>query len=345
MKTLASFSPAIIACLGISYALASNPAEKRGISPDFQSRKPAEAAISHPPRSQAPRTLAFADPPAEKKGPPAATKSAQEIIKEACNRLQGYKSVKAKITERVTIQDHSFTAAGSYTQGQNNQVLLELQVSLGGNRGSMLEVCDGQILWVRQDVIDQVRITRRDVQKILQAAEQSGGRVNRTSLVAEMGMGGLSGLLGGIATDMDFSAPTEGEIDTIPAIVLDGKWNQKFLTRFNGGKNAKGPLPAFVPDQVRILLQKDNLFPRRISYAKKTASSVPNTPLMVLDLSNIRLNEQLRPDTFRYNPPATPTPIDETAAYVQAITQAAEAAKAGPGAAPQAPAKQPPKGG
>lgn len=345
MKTQASFTIAIIACAGISYTWGETFLSKPGFPRDFRTVSSRSASIP----TEA-GLVALADPPAEKKKESApVAKTGQEVIKEACQRLQEYKSVKAKLTERVSIQDHSFTAEGSYTQGQKNQVLLDLQVSLGGNRGSMLEVCDGQILWIRQDVIDQVRITRRDVQKILQAAEQSGGRVNPSSLTAEMGMGGLSGLLAGIATDMDFSAPTEEMLDTIPVIVLDGKWNQKFLAKFGGNKGNKNPksvqLPPFVPDQVRIILQKENLFPRRISYAKKSSGSVPNTPLMVLELSKITLNAPLSPNTFKYNPPATPTPIDETANYVQAITQAAAAQQNGPAAPPQAPAKGAPKGG
>lgn len=262
---------------------------------------------------------------------PAATQSSasegSQLLEKARTKLGEYRSIKAVLTERVSITDHSFLAKGTYLQGTRNQVRMEMSVELGRNRGAFLEICDGNILYARHDIIDQTQVTRRDVQKILQAVEQSGGRFSESSMIADLGLGGISGILAGIAADMDFKKPLDEEMKGVPVYVLDGEWNETFMNRFRTDLKIAPKdiqLPAFVPEQIRIILQKDSLFPLRISYLKRNPGGKITSPMLVLEFSEIAFNVKVSNEDFQYVVDQQHTPTDITEFYVQRITAAAQ---------------------
>lgn len=287
------------------------------------------------------RTLAEGEG-APKEASAAASSASPEgaaVLEEARKKLGEYQSVKADLTERISFQDHSFTAKGSYLQGKRNQVRLEMTVELGGNRGALLEICDGNILWTRHDIIDQTQVTRRDVQKILQAVEKSGGRFTESSMIADLGLGGLAGILAGIAADMEFKKPVEETLDGTPVIIIDGQWNETYLNRFRTDPKIAPKdvqLPAFVPDQIRIVLQKETLFPRRITYLKRNPGGKVTSPMLILEFSKVVFNGKVSNEQFQYVPDQQNTPTDVTQMYLQRIEAAAQRAPA----APQNPAPQ-----
>ena len=146
-------------------------------------------------RDSAPgREFAQADK-AEK--PAAGTPSPKDLLLSASDTLKSHASVRATMTEKVTIETNSFTAKGSYLQGQDLQLRMEFTVELRGQKASLLEVCDGQVLWSRHDLgdKDQTQITRRDVRQILKATEQAELRMKTSeekanlnaSIVADLG--------------------------------------------------------------------------------------------------------------------------------------------------------------
>lgn len=261
---------------------------------------------------------------------PAASSSASEgseLLEEARKKLDEYQSIKADLTERISFQDHSFIARGSYLQGKRNQVRLEMTVELGGNRGALLEICDGNILYTRHDIIDQTQVTRRDVQKILQAAQKSGGRFSEASMISDLGLGGIAGILAGIAADMNFEKPQEEELDGTPVYIVDGRWNDEFLNRFrNDLKTAPEDvqLPPFVPEQVRIVLLKDSLFPRRITYLKRTPGGKVMSPMLILEFTKIVFNSKVTNEQFQYVVDQKHPPTDVTNFYINRINAAAQ---------------------
>lgn len=272
--------------------------------------------------------------PAEETGKaetPEVKSSASEgsiLLEEARKKLDEYQSIKADLTERISFQDHSFIARGSYLQGKRNQVRLEMTVELGRNRGALLEICDGNILYTRHDIIDRTDVTRRDVQKILQAAQQlGGGRFSEASMIADLGLGGISGILSGIAADMNFEKPQEEELDGTPVYIVDGQWSAEFLARFgNDPKVAPEAiqLPPFVPEQVRIVLQQDSLFPRRITYLKRSPGGKISSPMLILEFTKIVFNSKVTNEQFQYVVDQQHPPIDVTEHYINRMTTAAQ---------------------
>lgn len=256
----------------------------------------------------------------------------KDILLSAADKLKGYASVRANITEKVTIQTHSFIAKGSYLQGQNLQLRMEFTVELGGAKGSLLEVCDGQVLWTRHDLgeKDQSQITRRDVRQILQAAEQAGQRLKtpdeqatlQTSIVADLGIGGLPALLAAFAKDYDFTKATQGKIDDQDIVTIEGSWNAKYREMWQGSKSKdKAPpqLPVYVPDLVRMSFDKQTEFPRRIEFLKQLPGQSVPSPLMTVDFTKVVFNGKVSRDDFVFIAPERPAPVDITQMYLQRL--------------------------
>ncbi len=286
-------------------------------------------------------------PAAAPKGDP----QAREVLLSASDKLKSYASVRANISEKVSIQTHSFTAKGSYLQGQNLQLRMEFTVELGGQKGSLLEVCDGQVLWTRHDLgeKDQTQITRRDVRQILQAAEKAEQTLKtpdekaafQTSIVADLGIGGLPALLAAFAKDYDFKSASDGKIDDRDVVIVEGTWNSKYREMWLGAKakdKTPPPLPAYVPDLVRLSFDKETQFPRRIEFLKLIPGQATPAPLMTEEFTKVVFNGKVNRDDFVFIPPERPAPVDITQAYLQRLAPPKKDTKA-PAAATGKPAK------
>ena len=155
----------------------------------------AEAEAAKPP--EAGKAAEAGDQPAAAEPVVDASSDPTELIEAARKRLVGYKSIKARLVEAVALGDRRFRASGSYLQGTNLKLRLEYQVTVGATEASLLEVCDGYVLWSRHTIAGRPRITRRDVRQILNAATATPKSME-AMLIAELGLGGLPALMASI---------------------------------------------------------------------------------------------------------------------------------------------------
>lgn len=256
----------------------------------------------------------------------------RDVLMSASEKLKNYASVRTKISQKVTMDSHSFTAKGSYLQGQNLQLRMEFSVELGGQKGSLLQVCDGQVLWARSDLgaKEQTQITRRDVRQILDAAEKAEQRMKnpdeklvlKASINADLAIGGLPAVLASIAKDFDLKKMSEGKIDDKEVIILEGGWTSKYREMWLGPKardKNPPPLQPYIPDLMRISLDKTTEFPRRIEFFKQNPGQTTPTPLMVWDFTDVVLNGKVNRDDFVFIPPERPQHIDVTQIYLQRL--------------------------
>jgi hypothetical protein len=226
-------------------------------------------------------------------------------------------SIRARIVERVAISGRKFRLEGSYLQGTDLRLRLELKVipekPPSQVAGTLLEVCNGTILWANFEVGKQTRITRRDVSQIL-AASKTNGQLNFSTV--ELGLGGLPALLASLDRWMKFDSVTQQEITGRKFTVLSGAWKEACLKELLA-KMSKQHLPEHVPDSVRIYLETESLFPRRIAFLKHRGNQVES--LVELDLFDIVLNGPLDEHQFEYAPPDGARPVDVTTEYVQQL--------------------------
>jgi len=264
-------------------------------------------------RPDQPPKVGSADAP----GPESA--EAKMALDQARQRLLRYKSIKAKLVETVALSSRRFTMHGNYLQGSGTdlKLRLEFQVKLGDTEGSVLEVCDGQVLWTRHHIGEDVRISRRDVRQILKAAADNGYSDNLVTV--DLGFGGLPGLFASIEQSMQFDQFQEDSADGHKLIVIEGGWKANMLKAWQGNK-PNAPLPDYVPSRVRIYFDSESLFPRRILYLSRNAEQQLR-PMVSLDFKEIETDVQIPADKFKFVPPDGIFPDDLTPRFLEQIKQ------------------------
>lgn len=254
--------------------------------------------------------------------------SAQVTLESARDRLISYRSVQAEMVETVDLGMRRFRMKGSYLQGTDLKLRLEYDLQVGSTEARLVEVCDGQILWTHQTIGAEERVTRRNVRQILTAAS-SAGKTPQNLLTAELGLGGLPGLLAGIQKSVQLEKQWEQDVNEQTFVVIEGGWKKNFRSKFLGpDADSEQPLPAFVPDQVRIYFEQESLFPRRILYLKRSPEGT-RRPMVTLDFVDVRWNVELADDAFEYTPPEKVARQDVTQAYINRFNPPEQGDEAG----------------
>ena len=293
-------------------------------------------------------------------------KSATQILKAARDRLIGYKSVRAQILETVAIGPRKFKVVGSYLQGTDLKLRLDFKVKIGESEGSLLEVCDGQVLWTRHSISRrptksskagddtkakkskkavkvpaEVRITRRDVRKILDQAAASSN-VSGNMLVAELGLGGLPALLASLERTMTFESRKEEQVDNKAFTVIRGTWNARYTKQFiEGNPFQQQGIPLYIPDRVRVYFDRETLFPRRVLYEKKDPNRNIYKPMVTLDFVKVEFDVSVNRKEFQFIPPDDVFANDVTNQYLQQLAPGKTSQQSQPSKTNKSPANQP----
>jgi hypothetical protein len=320
---------AILTCVAVVAVWSYQDRSRFALALQDQGTTPAET------QAAAPEGDAQAVPgsPGEASGSPEAV----GLLRNARDRLYGYRSVRARLTELAQFGERRFTAEGRYVAGPFPTLRLEFEVRLGDTVGSLLEVCDGQVLRTRKEVrkaapagapappTPQVQVTRKDVQQILNATRR-GDTPPEAVLSAELGIGGLPALLASLERTTDFDVQRKDEHQGRSYVVIQGQWKPDYLEKLKAQLGAAVQTAAmFVPDQVRVYFDQETMFPTRILYLKQ-ASATPRTfrPMLTLEFTDVVLNEEVNPEEFRF-PLRGIDEVDETSDYLRMI----EAARTG----------------
>lgn len=278
-----------------------------------------------------------AEPAAENATGPAGT--AADELKRARERLLKFGSIQAKIVETVAIVDRSYKAEGRYLQTglkpNDWHMRLELSLKVGDSEGALLEVCDGDVLWTSTQIEtgrkssqkgkkDQ-SLVRRNVTEILNAARKRGDQ-SEARLIAELGLGGIPGVLAAMEQDMQFSGMKNDTLRDRPVVVIQGTWTESFAARFqNPQQPAASPLlPPFVPDSVWLYIDRESGFPLRITYRKKLPNREAQRPMLTFDFLDVALNQPIDNSEFAYEPPTGIAPIELTEFYLKRLSAAGE---------------------
>lgn len=334
-------------------AFQTEPQSQQPVTPENTQAPGADATSS----DEANASRASQPAPAEPVADPAIVAKAEQLLREARDRLYDSKSVRATFTERANFGTRRFAAKGSYLSGPFPALRLEYRVQIGGSEGVLIEVCDGTLLRTSKEIrpIDAKSTAptvsqwaRKDIKQIL-LATNTPDVTDSAKLQAELSLGGIPTLLTSLERTMQFDVYREQQWQEQPVIVIEGGWRPEALNRVVQSLGAPmQQLAGLIPDRVRIYFDPQTLFPKRILYRKKIALTPPTfVPLMALEFSDIQLNqEELDPSEFRYVPPKGVDEIDETPLYLGMIQRANAIQQAAPnppeGAESGQPAEQPP---
>lgn len=121
---------------------------------------------------------------------------------------------------------------------------------------------------------------------------------------------------------MKFSTLKEESLRSRPVYLIQGTWNDDAAKRWLGDPTKRpkdAALPMFVPDEVRISLDRETGFPLRVQYLKKMPDRDLMRPMLTLDFLDVALNEPIDPREFQYEPPDRVTPVELTPMYLDQL--------------------------
>ncbi len=294
--------------------------------------------------------------------------AATTFITKVHEALKSHPSVRADIEQTISIGGQPFRATGRYlTSGSKLRLEYLIQPSEGID-GTLIEVCDGQELWSQVTLNGAKRVTHRDVQQI-KAAVASTKSVPDAVLSAELGLGGLTALFASLERTMIFEAMKAGTGEGETQTVVQGRWKPEVSSRWK--RRPEDPLPAYIPDLVRIVVDSRTLFPERIIYLKKqsekelavqaAASPAKDKPskdgivkegavkegtekdgppkakkgyrtIVSLKFQNVQLDATIDEQEFTFTPPEEVVPEDITRQYLDRIKKSSETETAPTGA-------------
>lgn len=273
------------------------------------------------------KAAAAAEPPTE----------AELTLDAAAKKLAALKSVSADITEKVDMLEQKFEITGRYLKASGNRMLLRLKVTgLADADGIMQQVCDGQVLWDFQQVLQSQSYQRLEISKVFERLRSPDiDETLRQQVTNQLGFSGPDELLLGLRRAIKFDQKEAGTYDGKAVWLITGTWKNR-----NGllGPNAQplpltAPLPAYVPSLVTVRIGQEDGWPYKIVLVGKVPSLLMDnrpkgpdgrpvgalktaqqaTPTRIeYSYSNVQLNPSIKADEFAFQPPANAQVEDRT---------------------------------
>ncbi|AMV38642.1 LolA family protein [Planctomyces sp. SH-PL62] len=308
-----------------------------GPSPSTPGQAPAANAPAVPGGPQAEKPE---EPPTE----------AETVIDEAIKKIAGIKAVSADLTQDVRILGQKFQIKGRYIKAPSARIYLRLDVSgLPGAAGTMLQVCDGDVLWDYQKILDAQSYRKLSVKPILQRLESPEIDANlREQILSSLGFTGPEALLAGVRKAVKFDAPKEeGELDGKAVWILKGGWRDRtgIVAPNQTPIPGVGMLPPYIPSFATLYLDKQNGWPYKLDLRGRLVTSLIDTRQVGIDgkkigakssiekqdpseltltYTNIQFEPTLTDADFAFQAPPDANVEDNTEIILKSLDQAIE---------------------
>jgi len=221
---------------------------------------------------------------------PAQSMSGNDLVAKAADALVSHQSIKCKLYVHSHLFGQQMVAVGSYRQQGSSQpkaFRLELATQAGGSRASLLQVCDGDFVWVRRKVGTTVATRQIDLRRVRQAIAQAPASSSLSDpMQAWLVIGGLPRLFTGLQQSFDFGPAKASQLGDRDVWTVKGTWksNDSAESSKNGSEASddQEPLASRISETVSLILAKSDLFPYRIEFngrAKPSSNRSQNTDL------------------------------------------------------------------
>lgn len=251
----------------------------------------------------------------------------QALVAQAAQRLLLLPAIEANTRQQLALFGQQTIGVGTYMQWTRPPQLmlrLDLKLQLGDQMTSLLQVSDGDSLWVRRDQGGQSQLSRVNLRKLRENASQLSHTHPDAFLSPSlwMAVGGLPALLFQLESHFQFGAATPTEFRDLPVWSVEGTWKPDLLARLlpsqqdailAGEPPRLEELPAHLPHGVTLILGRDEvipLFPYRVSYhrfagpPRESSSAPPRESLLTWELFEVRVRPELTAAHFDYRPGA-----------------------------------------
>ena len=172
--------------------------------------------------------------------------AAKEFFERVRQELPKHQTVKADLSQSVSIGEQQFKVSGTYVSAGPKLKLSYSLLPEEGAKAELLEICDGKELWTMLSMADKKSVTHRNVQQIMDAASAAHKRgATEVELNVELGLGGLTALLASVERAMDFVAMKEESVEGHSRTIVQGRLKDRIAKMYQ--KNKDDPLPVFLP--------------------------------------------------------------------------------------------------
>ncbi len=261
------------------------------------------ALLTTPVHAQVPATDQSTTPAPAPPGEPQAP--AERQLDFATVQVRLMERIAAKIEQDVKMLNQEFKLEGTYYKDTGHRVRLQLNlIGLGDTGSTMLQVCDGKVLWDFQKVLGMQSYSRREITPILKKLEDPNLDDSfRIMIISNMGFGGPEALLSGLRKAVKFNQMSEEKLDGEDVFVIGGIWRDRSSLMDPAGRPLPPTvdLPPYIPNVVRVFIKKATGWPAKIEM-------IGNAPLLIQE--DIR---QFDPATGRpVGRPVKPPKVDPT---------------------------------
>jgi hypothetical protein len=279
-----------------------------------------------------PANVPASAPPA----PPAAVASeplGDKLIAQAVANLDAAPSLTAKIRHRIELMGRPLIGTGDYAQqgrGAARAFRLDLQLRTSLSATSIEHVCNGQQLWMFEELDGHEHLTVIDVARLHRGIPKP--KVAAPSPMAWLSLGGLPKLLIGLQESFRFGHVVESRLDDLRVWTVEGRWNPARLAQLlpdqaaainSGGAVDLSQLTPNVPHRVVLHVGADDLFPYRIEYWRSDSGdkeTAPSEKLMaVMEWYEVQIGARIDPARFAYQPPEKLIPNDRTKEWLDRL--------------------------
>lgn len=308
--------------------------------------------------AQVPGGTASPPPPGAAPAPPSATAKAAEpqeppteaerYIDEAIKKLAAVKSVSADLVQSVDMLKQKFDVKGRYLKAPTSRIYLKLTISgLPDSSGTLLQVCDGEVLWDYQQILESQSYRKLRIKPIFERLNAPEiDPKTRDQVITQMGFAGPEALLMGLRRTIKFDQKEEGEFNKRPVWILRGTWRSRtgLLGPDQRPLPAVGPLPAYVPSIATLYLDKETGWPHKIALVGRVQTLLlDNRPMgpdgrrvgrlgsiervepssITYTYSNVQLEPKppIRPEEFAFQAPPNAQVDDSTEAIIKMLDQ------------------------
>lgn len=267
----------------------------------------------------------------------------QLLLLDAAQRLSQYRTISARLRQRIQLFDQALVGTGNYFQllGSDNQLLSrwEMKIQMGDQVTSMQTVRDGRFVWIHENLPDdgkmplvagsatprptRSRLRRIDLRRVpTQTGAGEGGQIAVGPVV-----GSLAQLLYQLDRHFEFGPRKSATLYDQPVWILRGRWR---ATPPTNGEPVPAPvMPLPIPDRAILVLSQADLFPYRLEYWKKSSTSNGSgktgggtrneRPLVTMEIFEVSTNSQLDPLIFSYHPHDSEVDVDSTDLYLRQL--------------------------
>lgn len=272
---------------------------------------------------------------------------AELLLDAAIVKVRDLENVEAELSQNVSMLGQNFQVAGSYVKGPGYKIRMELNLkNLGDADGTLLQVCDGKVLWDYQRIAQSQNYRRLAIDKVIDRIKGPEFSPEiRDQIIASFGFTGPDALLAGLRKAVVFDQKEEDTLDGRKVWILRGFWKDRAALVSPGQPTPTGALPPYIPSVIALTIGQEDGWPYKLEMkgrlrvgpslggaAEKKAAAPATRPDQVSSLtltySNVKLNAQLDPSRFAFTAPdprivPNVVVVDQTDEWLARLNEAA----------------------